>query len=126
DVKREEARPAERNLMQRYFLDFAVVALAALLLWQLDQRGSVFDPSSVGGWSSDPMLLAAPLAITLAVSLMMLRFYPPLVRLASKVLLLFRGTAAAIGLRRAGRAPASYARVTLLVILAVSVGTFAA
>lgn len=126
DVKRDEARPAERNFLQRYFLDFGVVALAALLLWQLERRGSVFDPSSVGGWSSDPLLLAAPLAITLAVSLMMLRFYPPLIRLLSRVLLLSRGTAAAIGLRRAGRAPASYARVTLLVILAISVGTFAA
>lgn len=126
DVKREESRPAQRSFLQRYFLDFAVVGLAALLLWQLDQRGSVFDPSSVGGWSSDPVLLAAPLAITLAVSLMMLRFYPPLIRLAARALLLFRGTAAAIGLRRAGRAPASYARVTLLVILAIAVGTFAA
>ncbi len=126
DVKREEARPSQRSFLQRYFLDFGVVALAALLLWQLDQRGSVFDPSSVGGWSSDPMLLAAPLAITLAVSLMMLRFYPPLIRIAARVLLLFRGTAAAIGLRRAGRAPAAYSRVTLLVILAIAVGTFAA
>ncbi|MCB9490473.1 MAG: ABC transporter permease [Dehalococcoidia bacterium] len=126
DVKREEARPAQRSFLQRYFLDFGVVALAALLLWQLDQRGSVFDPSSVGGWSSDPVLLAAPLAITAAVSLMMLRFYPPLIRIAARVLLLFKGTAAAIGLRRAGRAPASYARVTLLVILAIAVGTFAA
>ena len=126
DVKRDEARPSQRSFLQRYFLDFGVVALAALLLWQLDQRGSVFDPSSVGGWSSDPMLLAAPLAITLAVSLMMLRFYPPLIRIAARVLLLFKGTAAAIGLRRAGRAPAAYSRVTLLVILAIAVGTFAA
>ncbi len=126
DVKREESRPAERNLLQRYYLDFAVVALAGLLLWQLGQRGSVFDPDSVGGWSSDPLLLAAPLAITAAVSLMVLRFYPPLVRLAVRVMLVFRSTAAAIGLRRAGRAPASYARVALLVIMAVAVGTFAA
>lgn len=126
DVKREEARPAQRSFLQRYYLDLGVVALAGLLLWQLNQRGSVFDPSSVGGWSSDPMLLAAPLAITAAVSLMMLRFCPPLIRLAARLLLLLRGTAAAIGLRRAGRAPASYARVTLLVILAIGVGTFAA
>ncbi|MCK9485606.1 MAG: ABC transporter permease [Dehalococcoidia bacterium] len=126
DVKREESRPAERNLVQRYFLDFGFVLLAGLLLWQLNQRGSVFDPDAVGGWSSDPLLLAAPLAITAAVSLMVLRFYPPLVRLAVRILLLFRSMAAAIGLRRAGRAPASYARVALLVIMAVAVGTFAA
>jgi hypothetical protein len=126
DVKREEARPAERNILQRYYLDFALVGLAGLLLWQLNQQGSVFDPGAVGGWASDPLLLAAPFALTASVSLMVLRFYPPLVRLLVRALLMFRGTATAIGLRRAGRAPATYARVTLLIIMAVAVGTFAA
>lgn len=73
-VRREEARPAGRGLVQRYYLDFGSVALAAFLLWQLNQRGTVFDPGSVGGWSTDPMLLLSPLVITLAVALMMLRF----------------------------------------------------
>ena len=126
DVKREESRPSERNFLQRYFLDFALVGLAALLMWQLDRQGSVFDPGAVGGWASDPLLLAAPFALTASVALMMLRFYPPLIRIAVRLLLLMQGTATAIGLRRAGRAPASYARVTLLIIMAVAVGTFAA
>lgn len=126
DVKREESRPAERNFLQRYFLDFALVGLAMLLMWQLNRQGSVYDPNAVGGWGSDPLLLAAPFALTASVALMILRFYPPLIRLAVRLLLLLRGTAAAIGLRRAGRAPASYARVTLLIIMAIAVGTFAA
>ncbi|MDA1241423.1 MAG: ABC transporter permease, partial [Chloroflexi bacterium] len=126
DVKREESRPSERNFLQRYFLDFALVGLAALLMWQLDRQGSVFDPGAVGGLASDPLLLAAPFALTASVALMMLRFYPPLIRIAVRLLLLMQGTATAIGLRRAGRAPASYARVTLLIIMAVAVGTFAA
>ncbi len=125
-VRREEARPAGRGLVERYYLDFGFVALAAFLLWQLDRRGTVFDPGSVGGWSTDPMLLLSPLVITLAVALMMLRFYPPVVRLGVAVLLLFKGTAVAIGLRRAGRSPASYARLMLLLVMSVSVGTFAA
>ncbi len=126
DVKRAQARPTGRGLVQRYYLDFAVVVLAGLLLWQLDQRGSVYDPDSVGGWSSDPLLLLAPLVVTMAVALMVLRLYPPLLRIAVSMLLLLRGTAIAIGLRRAGRSPAGYARLVLLLILAISVGTFAA
>ncbi|MDA0270049.1 MAG: FtsX-like permease family protein [Chloroflexi bacterium] len=126
DVKREESRPPGRSAFQRYYLDLAVVALAAILLWQLEQRGSVFDPGSVGGWSSDPMLMLAPLAITAAVASIVLRIYPPMVRVASRLMMLMRGTAAAVGLRRAGRAPAAYARVTLLLIMATSVGAFAA
>ncbi|MFA7250274.1 MAG: FtsX-like permease family protein [Dehalococcoidia bacterium] len=125
-VRREEARPAGRSVVQRYYLDFAFVIAAAFLLWQLSQRGTVFDPGSVGGWSTDPMLLLSPLVITVAVALLMLRFYPPVVRLAVRALLLFRGTAVAIGLRRAGRSPAAYARLMLLLAMSVSVGTFAA
>lgn len=126
DVKRQESRPSEQNLLQRFYLDFGVVAVAGILLWQLRQRGSVFDPDAVGGWSSDPLLLLSPLVVTLAVALMVLRFYPPLLRIAVSLLLVLRSTAVAIGLRRAGRAPAAYARLVLLLIMAISVGTFAA
>jgi hypothetical protein len=126
DVKREQSRPARRSMLQRYYLDFAAVGLAAVLLVQLRQRGSVFDPNSVGGWSADPLLMASPLVFTLAVAAMVLRFYPPLLRLGVRVLLLFRGTAVAIGLRRAGRSPGAYARLLLLLVMAVAVGTFAA
>jgi len=126
DVKREQSRPSARSLLQRYYLDFAFVGLAVLLLFQLNQRGTVFDPKSVGGWSTDPLLLAAPFVFTLAVGAMVLRFYPPVLRLGVRALLLFRGTAVAIGLRRAGRSPTAYARLLLLLLMAVAVGTFAA
>jgi len=126
DVKRAQARPAGRGLIQRYYLDLAVVLLAGLLLWQLNQQGTVFDPDSVGGWSSDPLLLLSPLVFTLAVAAILLRFYPLLLRLAVSGFLLLRGTAVALGLRRASRAPSAYARLMLLVVMAVSVGTFAA
>lgn len=126
DVKREQSRPPRRSVLQRYYLDFAAVAFALLLLVQLRQRGSVFDPNAVGGWSADPMLMLSPLVFTIAVAAMVLRFYPPLLRLGVRVLLLFRGTAVAIGLRRAGRSPSAYARLLLLLVMAVAVGTFAA
>lgn len=126
DVKREAARPAGRNLVQRYYLDFAFVVLAGLLLWQLDQRGSVFDPEAVGGWSSDPLLLLSPLVLTVAVAVLVLRFYPPLVRIGVRILLAFRGTAVALGLRRTGRSPGAYARLILLLVMATAIGTFAA
>ena len=126
DVKAEQARPPGRSLVQRYYLDVAVVALAALMLWQLQQRGSVFDPEAVGGWSADPLLLASPFVLTLAVAGIVLRFYPPLLRLTVGALLLAGSVAVALGLRRAARAPAAYARLMLLLVMAIAVGTFAA
>jgi hypothetical protein len=126
DEKREQARPPGRSVIQRYYLDFAVVVLAAILLWQLDQRGTVFDPDAVGGWTSDPLLLAAPMVFTAAVAALVLRLYPPLLRRTVGVLLTAGGTAVALGLRRTARAPGAYARLMLLLVMAISVGTFAA
>ncbi len=126
DVKREQSRPAGRGLVQRYYLDLAIVAFAVLLVVQLRQRGSVYDPNAVGGWSADPLLLLSPLVITLAVAALVLRFYPPLLRIAVRGLLLLKGTAVALGLQRAGRSPTAYARLLLLLVMAIAVGTFAA
>ncbi len=125
-IERAAARPATRSALQRYYLDVAVVALAGLLLWELRRRGTAFSTDSVGGWSSDPLLLAAPFVTALGAAALLLRFYPPLLRLGAALLALGRGTAFAIGLRRAARAPAAYSRVLLLVVLALAVGTFAA
>ncbi|MEE8422865.1 MAG: FtsX-like permease family protein [Dehalococcoidia bacterium] len=126
DAKLEQSRPPGRSLIQRYYLDFAVIGLAGLLLWQLGQRGTVFDPDAVGGWSSDPLLLVSPLVFTAAVAALVLRLYPPLLRRTVSVLLAVGGTAVALGLRRTARAPAAYARLMLLLVMAISVGTFAA
>ena len=126
DLKREQSRPPGRSLIQRYYLDLGAVVLAAILLWQLGQRGTIFDPDAVGGWSSDPLLLLSPFVFTLAVAALVLRFYPPLLRWAVALLLAMGGTSVALGLRRAARAPAGYARLLLLLLMAISVGTFAA
>ena len=41
---------------------------------ELNQRGSVFDPRGVGGWSADPLLLLSPLLLILAVGSLLFRF----------------------------------------------------
>ena len=126
DAKREQARPAGRGWFRRYHLDLALVALAALLFWQLDRRGAVFDPQSVGGWEADPLLLLSPLVMTAAAAAMVLRLYSPLLRLAAWLLGPLRGTAVTLGIGRAGRDPATGARLLLLVLTAIAVGAFAA
>ena len=126
DVRRDDARPDRKSVIQRYYLDFLLLGFAAVLLWQVNQRGTLFDPDSVGGWSSDPVLLLTPFVLILAVAAMLLRFYPPILRFLTYLLLTTRSLATAIGLRRAGRAPAAYARLMLLLLMSLSVGTFAA
>ena len=126
DVRSDASRPDRPSFFQRYLLDFALLGIAGLLLWQIDQRGTVYDPDSVGGWSSDPVLLMAPMVIIFAIAGILLRIYPLLIRTLATILMSMRSLTASIGLRRAGRAPGAYARLMLLLLMAIAVGTFAA
>ena len=126
DAKRQQSRPPARSVLQRYYLDVGVVVLAGVLLWQLDRRGSVFDPGSVGGWSADPLLLTSPLVLTVAAAAIIMRAYPLLLRLVARAARPLAGTSVLLGVGRAGREPGATGRLVLLLSMAVAVGTFAA
>ena len=122
---RGASRPG-RPFMQRYYLDFALAGLAALAFWELNQRGSVFDPESIGGWSADPLLLFSPLLLILAVGSLLFRFLPLALGIVTRLLSATAGPGAALGLWQLTRSPARYTQLALLVVMAASVGTFAA
>jgi ABC-type lipoprotein release transport system permease subunit len=123
---RGNARPG-KPFLQRYYLDFGLAGLAALALWQVEQRGSVFDPRSVGGWSADPLLLLSPFLLILAVGALLFRFLPPILKLASGAVSAGGGSAAMmLGLWQMTRSPSRYTQLALLVVMAAAVGTFAA
>ena len=124
-VRRAESRPG-KSLVQRYYLDVALAGLAVALLFELRQRGSVFTPSATGGVSTDPVLLASPALTIAAGGALVLRFYPLLLRIIAKLAGGVAGTAVALGLTQVVRNPGQYTRLTLLVMMAVAVGTFAA
>ena len=126
DDQRERARPQRRGFVQRYYLDVALVALAGLQWWQLKRAGTAFDPGSLGGWSSDPLLLSFPLVAMLAIAAIVLRCYAPLLRLAVRLVSPLRGIAMAVGLRQTSRSPATHARLLMLLVMAIAVATFGA
>ncbi len=123
--RRSLARPRAPFFL-RYYLDLAGVALAALLLWELEERGSVFSASAAGGLSSDPLLLASPALLTLAAAALVLRFYPMALRLAAVVAARVAGAPVVLGLWQVVRNPGAYTRLALLLMMAVAVGAFAA
>jgi hypothetical protein len=122
---RASARPG-KPLMQRYYLDLGLVGLAGLGLYQLNQRGSVFDPRSVGGWSADPLVLLSPLLLIAAVGAVMFRFLPLLLSVISRIVSTTAGPGMTLGLWQLTRSPARYTQLALLVVMAAAVGTFAA
>ncbi|MGD9890282.1 MAG: FtsX-like permease family protein, partial [Dehalococcoidia bacterium] len=114
------------SLIQRYYLDLVFVALAALLLWELRERGSAFQPSATGGVASDPLLLISPALIIVAAALLILRFYPIVLNIAARLLSATAGVTVAVGLWQVVRRPGQYTRLALLLMMAVAIGTFAA
>lgn len=123
--RRAEARP-RMPMFQRYGLDLVFAAFAALLLWELSERGSAFEPSPTGGVTTDPILLASPALTIAAAGVLILRFYPMLLKAVARVVSAAGGASVAGAFWQVVRRPAQYMRLTLLVMMAVAVGTFAA
>ncbi|MGE0600459.1 MAG: FtsX-like permease family protein [Dehalococcoidia bacterium] len=123
--RREQARPGV-SFLQRYYLDLALAGVAGLLLFELQERGSVFEPSATGGVSSDPLLLASPAILMLAAAALLLRFYPMLLRAGARIFGRRATPSVAVGLWQVARSPGNSARLALLLTMAVAVGTFAA
>jgi ABC-type lipoprotein release transport system permease subunit len=126
DIRERKARPPSVSIIHRYYLDVGLVAIALLLLYELDRKDSVFDAESIGGLSSDPLLLMAPAVMTVAAAAIFLRLFPLLLRLFSRVFLAAAGVAAAIGMLQMVRNPSQYTRLGLLLLMVVAVGAFAA
>jgi hypothetical protein len=123
--RREQARPG-RPFFQRYYLDLALAGVAALLLWELNERGTVLLPSPTGGVTSDPLLLASPAILVAAAAALLLRVYPLTTRLLARLLGREAAPPLALGLWQVARSPGHSARLALLLAMAIAVGTFAA
>lgn len=106
----------------RAVLDLVVVVLAAVSVWFVLQRGVVASAGAVG---IDPLLVAMPLLVALAASVVVVRLYPALLGLARAVGATGRSAIAAIGARRASRdrSVSSVLVVASLVATAVAVSS---
>lgn len=123
--RRVDARPGV-SILQRYYLDLMLAGAAALVLFELDQRGSAFEPSATGGLTSDPLLLASPALVIAAAGALVLRFYPLLLRFIARLVNAGAGASVSLGLVQVVRNSGQYTRLTLLLMMAVAVGTYAA
>ncbi len=123
--RRGQARPGV-SFIQRYYLDLVFAALAGLLLWELNEKGSAFEPSATGGVSSDPVLLASPALIIAAVAALILRFYPMVLKVVSRMISFARAVTLTMSVWQLSRSPGQYTRLALLLMMAIAVGTYAA
>jgi len=124
-VRAALARQGGRTLPQRLGLDLALLALAGLALWQLRLYGAPLTVNARGVLGVDPLLVAAPAIGLVAGAVLAIRLVPRLGEIAERVLVRRRGAVAPLGGRQLARRPLAYSRSALLLMLAVSLGTFA-
>jgi ABC-type antimicrobial peptide transport system permease subunit len=104
--------------------DLAVVALAALAVWQLRGYSAVAHPAA-GSFGIDPVIAVAPALALAGVALVPLRTLPLLARLADGATERGRRLAAAMVSWQIGRRPIRQAGPILLVVIATATTTLA-
>ena len=122
----EQARPETDSFFQRYYVDVFLGILAGILFWELTQRGTVVSDSFAGERKLDQALLAAPALFLLAIGLLLMRFFPVVMRAAGWGASAFRRAWLVLGFWQMARNPLPYTRPILLLMLAASVAMFAA
>ena len=124
---RSRARPPSVPVLQRYYLDLLVLALLAVLWWQIEQRGGFVDRAiGLGSLEVDPSLLLVPALALMAAAFLMLRILPLLARVLAKIVGRAAPAWASFSLSRVSRDPLPYGSLTVMVMMAAALGIFGA
>jgi hypothetical protein len=119
-------RPLARAFAQRIGLDFALLVVAALAFWELRSSGSAVTTGSGGGPLLDPMLASVPAIGLLAGAVLAGRLVPRVGEVAERLLPRRRGLIPPLLGRSVARQAPRVSRISLLLVLAAALGTFAA
>ena len=120
------ARPPGTSFIHRYYLDLLLLALIGLLWWQVEQQGAfLVRPLGDTGFSMDFSLLLGPVLAFVAFGLLVLRFFPLVLRLLARVAEPLRFAWLVQGLRQISRDPLMPGALLVLLMLATMLGVMA-
>ena len=102
--------------------DIALLAAAALAIWQLQRYGGPVTATAAGDLGIDPLIISGPALALLAGGLLGLRLVPRVSRLAERLTARRATLPAALGSWQVSRRPLRYAGPALLLTLAIAVG----
>ncbi|HEY1387736.1 MAG TPA: FtsX-like permease family protein [Ktedonobacterales bacterium] len=123
--RREMARPSRHPFWRRAYLDVALALLCLVGYLDLSLFGGTNARLELGNQANSPLLLLTPALLLLAGGLLLLRVVPLAARLGSRFASRGRGLTALLAFAQIERSPTRYARMTLLLVLAVGLGLFA-
>ncbi len=81
--KLRSSRPPTVPLFQRYYLDIGILALGALVFWEMYSRGQLVSGGLFSDVQVNEAFLLAPVLFLLAVALLFMRLFPLVVRFVS-------------------------------------------
>ena len=123
--RREMARPSRQPFWRRAYLDVGLALLCLVGYLDLSQFGGTTARLELGDQANSPLLLLTPALLLLAGGLLLLRLVPLAARLGSRFASRGRGLTALLAFAQIERTPTRYARMILLLVLAVGLGLFA-
>ena len=121
------ARPPQRNIVQRYYLDVVLLCIGVAALWQLSQEDLYISSSALGEGFSNRLALAMPAATAAGGAIVLLRFLPIVLGGIAEVLArlpaAFRlSPSIPLALWSLARNPRSSMGLMLLIMLAATIG----
>ncbi|HEX6817309.1 MAG TPA: FtsX-like permease family protein, partial [Ktedonobacterales bacterium] len=127
-LRREQGRTATVPFWKRYYLDLALVVLCAAGYLELTTFGGIGTQATLASSSApsgpDPLLFATPSLLLLAGALLALRVVPLLAHAGAALSARDRGATSMMAFTQVARG-GSFARLTLLLTLALGFGLFA-
>ncbi len=124
--KQSLGRTDQQPSFFRYYFDLFFVALLGILFFQLRHKGSLASKDIFGDLEADPLLILSPAVFLLTAGIVFLRVFPLILRAFSWLLGKTPLTPALVAMWHLVRNPTHYGRLVLLLILATSLGMFAA
>jgi ABC-type lipoprotein release transport system permease subunit len=123
--RREAGRPQAVPLWRQMNLDLVLAGVCAAGYLELTQFGGTGIRLSLGDLANSPLLFLTPVLLLLAGALLTLRVLPLVAQQGVRLSGRLRGLVGLLAFTSIARAPSRYARVALLLTLAVGLGFFA-
>jgi len=124
--RQNASRPPRAPFWQRYYLDVVLLVFAGVLYWEVEQSGTLTSQHLSGEVNVNPLLLITPLLSMVAAAVLFLRLFPLVIALAARLGRYTASASVVLSLRYMARNPMHYGRLILLLMMAASVGMFAA
>ncbi|MET8155105.1 FtsX-like permease family protein [Sphaerisporangium sp. NPDC005289] len=115
-------RGERQGLLERAGGDIALLAIAALAIWQLQHYGAPVTATTGGDLGIDPLIVTGPALALLCGGMLGLRLVPRVSRLAERFTSRRPGLAPALGAWQVSRRPLRYSGPALLLTMAVAIG----